>query len=360
MDRRKFSLATATGVLATTVAAPAARAQTPGQVRWRLVSSFPRTLGMYQAAEIVSKRVEKLTGGAFQIRVFPPGEIVPGLQVLDAVEQGTVECGHTAGYYYGGKESALAIDTCLPFGMGIREHNAWMYYGGGLDLLRAVYQRFGCINFPAGHTGTQMGGWWRSEVKTLGDLKGKKMRIPGLGGAIMSKLGVIPQQLAGGDIYPALERGTIDAAEWSVPFDDEKLGFYKVAKFYYSPAFWEPTASFSVLVNLKAWQALPPAFQEALETACYEAHIKVPAAYDAANPDVLKRLIAQGVQLRSFSKEIMDAAWAATKQVMEEESAKSADFKRIFASYSAFQRSAAAWERVAENPLQNYSLYQAK
>jgi len=323
MDRRSFAVAAASATLG--ASAQPASAQSNVQVRWRLVSSFPRALGMYQAAEIVARRVEKLTAGAFQIRVFPPGEIVPGLQVLDAVEQGTVECGHTAGYYYGGKESALAIDTCLPFGMGVRQHNAWLYSGGGLELLRSVYQRFGCINFPAGHTGTQMGGWWRGEVKSLADLKGKKMRIPGLGGAIMSKLGVIPQQLAGGDIYPALERGTIDAAEWSVPFDDEKLGFFKVAKFYYSPAFWEPTASFSILVNLRAWRDLPAAFQEALDVACHEAHVKVPAAYDAANPEVLKRLLAQGVQLRSYSKDIMDAAWAATKQTMDEEAAKSPD-----------------------------------
>ncbi|WP_158011141.1 TRAP transporter substrate-binding protein [Tardibacter chloracetimidivorans] len=285
---------------------------------------------------------------------------MPGLQVLDAVEQGTIECGYTAGYYYGGKESALAIDTCLPFGMGVRQHNAWMLNGGGLELTRQVYKKFNCINFPAGHTGTQMGGWWRAEVKTLADLKGKKMRIPGLGGAIMAKLGVIPQQLSGGDIYPALERGTIDAAEWSVPYDDEKLGFYKVAKFYYSPAFWEPTASFPVIVNLKAWEALPAQFREALEVACFEAYTKVPAAYDAANPEALKRLIAQGVQLRSFSKEIMDAAWVATKQVMAEESAKSADFKRLYDSYTAFRLGVGSWFRVAESPLDNFTLYQAR
>lgn len=250
MNRRKFLSTTTIGsVAAATVASPAV-AQSYPEVSWRMVSSFPRTLGMYQAADIIAKRVEAVTDGRFKIRVFPPGEIVPGLQVLDAVQDGTVECGHTAGYYYNGKNTAFAIDTSLPFGMGIRGHNAWLLYGGGNEIMRELYAQYNCIQFMAGHTGTQMGGWWRREVNTVAELRGIKMRIPGFGGAVFAKLGVIPQQLAGGDIYPALERGTIDAAEWSVPADDEKLGFFKVAKFYYAPAWWEPTANFPLIINL--------------------------------------------------------------------------------------------------------------
>ncbi len=225
---------------------PAQAADLPA-IRWRLASSFPKNLDtIYGAAETLSKRVAALTGGKFQIRVFAGGELVPGLQVLDAVGNGTAECGHSAGYYYVGKNLALAFDTAVPFGLTARQQNAWMYAGGGIEALRTLYAKYNVLQFPGGNTGTQMGGWFRQEIKSMADLKGLKMRIPGIGGKIMARLGAVPQTLPGGDIYPALERGALDAAEWVGPYDDEKLGFHKIAKHYYYPGWWEggPQLSF--------------------------------------------------------------------------------------------------------------------
>ncbi|MDX1382459.1 MAG: ABC transporter substrate-binding protein, partial [Thermoanaerobaculia bacterium] len=197
---------------------------TRSRVRWRLASSFPRGLDtMFGAAEMIAARVEALTEGQFTIRAYPDPELVPGLQVLDAVQQGTVQVGHTASYYFTGKNPTLAFDTAMPFGFNARGQIAWLYEGGGLELMREVYADFNILNFPGGNTGTQMGGWFNREVNAASDLQGLKMRIPGLGGEVMNRLGATVQVLAGSDIYPALERGAIDATEWVGPYDDEKL-----------------------------------------------------------------------------------------------------------------------------------------
>lgn len=206
-------------------------------VRWRMVTSWPISLDtIYGGVELVAKRVSELTGGRFQIRVYAGSEIVGGTQVLDAVQVGTVEMGHTASYYYIGKNPTLAFDTTLPFGLSDRQQNAWQYYGSGQALMGGVFADFNIISMPAGNTGQQMGGWFRKPVPDLAALKGLKMRIPGFGGKVMARLGVNVQTLAGAEIYPALERGVIDATEWVGPYDDHKLGFYQVAKYYYAPS----------------------------------------------------------------------------------------------------------------------------
>ncbi|HXJ08514.1 MAG TPA: ABC transporter substrate-binding protein, partial [Burkholderiales bacterium] len=258
MSRRKFL--TGSAAVASGLAVSQAVAQAPSlpNIRWRCASSFPKSLDtIYGGGEVIAKRVEQLTGGKFQIRVFAAGEIVPAFGVVDALQQGTIECSHTASYYFVGKNKTFAFDTTLPFGMNQREQNAWIYYGGGLDLVREFFKDFGFISFPAGNTGAQMGGWWRKPVSKVADLKGVKMRIAGLGGEVMARLGAVPQQIAGGDIYPALERGAIDSAEWVGPYDDEKLGFNKVAKFYYYPGFWEGGPMLHVLANEKKLAELP-------------------------------------------------------------------------------------------------------
>ena len=266
------------------IAAPAI-AQSLPEVRWRCASSFPKSLDtIYGGGETIAKRVAAITGGKFQIRVFGAGEIVPAFGTVDAVQQGTIECTHTASYYFVGKNKTFAFDTTLPFGMNQRQQNAWIYYGGGLQLVREFFRDFNIISFPAGNTGCQMGGWFRKEVKSVSDLKGIKMRIAGLGGEAMARLGAVPQQIAGGDIYPALERGTIDAAEWVGPYDDEKLGFYKIAPHYYYPGWWEACSMYSLFVNIKEWEKLPKEYQAALEAACYEANIDMMAEYDFKNP----------------------------------------------------------------------------
>src|ERR1700745_2241650 len=239
MQRRSFLKKASAGLAAGAVAAPAIGQGAQPEVKWRLAASWPKSLDtLFGACELSSKRVSAATNGKFQIEVFAAGEIVPGLQVLDAVQNATVECCHTAPYYFFGKDPTFAFGCAIPFGMNVRMQNAWMYHGGGLALMREFYKGYNIINFPAGNTGAQMGGFFRKEIKTVPDFKGLKRPMGGPGALPLQKLGVIPQQIPGGDIYPALEKGTIDAAEWVGPYDDEKLGFYKGAKVYYYPGWW--------------------------------------------------------------------------------------------------------------------------
>jgi TRAP-type mannitol/chloroaromatic compound transport system substrate-binding protein len=354
MQRREFIKKAAAGVTAGALAAPAIAQSSPA-VSWRLASSFPKSLDtIFGAAEMLAKRVAQLTDGKFMIRSFPGGELVPALQVFDAVQAGTIEIGHSASYYYFGKDATFAFDTAIPFGLTSRQQTAWMDQGGGRQLMREFFHEFGVINFMGGNTGCQMGGWFRREVNTPQDLNGLKMRVGGFAGRVMQKLGVVPQQIAGGDIYPALEKGTIDAAEWIGPYDDEKLGFNKVAPFYYSPGWWEAGAQLSFYVNQKEWDKLPKEYQAALEVATYEAHVVMQAMYDARNPTALARLMKNGVKLRSFSKTILDACSKAANEVFDEESQKNPKFKKVFEQWRRFQRDQNQWYSVAELPIQNY------
>ena len=354
MERRSFLTKAAIGAAAGAVAAPALADAQP-TINWRLASSFPKSLDtIYGAAETFSKRVSQLTNGKFNIRVFAGGEIVPALQVMDAVQAGTVEMGHTASYYYFGKDPTFAFDGVVPFGLNSRQQAAWFDQGGGKALLRDFFKDYGIVNFMGGNTGAQMGGWFRKEVKTVQDLNGLKMRIGGFAGRVMQKLGLVPQQIAGGDIYPALEKGTIDAAEWIGPYDDEKLGFNKVAPFYYTPGWWEPGLQVSFYIGIKEWEKLPKEYQYAIEAASYEAHVVMQAEYDARNPAALARLLKNGVKLRAFSKEIMEACWKASNEVMEEESAKNAKFKKIYDPWKRFRQDQNQWFSVAETTMQNF------
>src|ERR1017187_859699 len=301
MKRRKFLTALGAGAAAVAIAKPAI-AQSMPELKWRLTSSFPKSLDTaYGAAETLSKHVAEATDNKFQIQCFAAGEIVPPFQAIDAVGNGTVEMCHTAAYYFIGKDPTFALCNSLPFGLNSRQQNAWFQDHGGQDMLNEFTKKFKLYGISGGNTGTQMGGWFRKEIKTVEDVKGIKMRIGGWAGKTLQKLGAIPQQIAGGDIYPALEKGTIDAAEWVGPYDDEKLGFYKVAKYYAYPGWWEGSAQIDLFVNLQAWDALPPDYKSILEAACADAHLDMQAKYDAANPAALKRLIGNGVKLMPFS-----------------------------------------------------------
>ncbi len=358
MQRREFIKGMAgAGLVGATGAAIAQSNEFP-EIHWRLASSFPKSLDtIYVAAEQLSSRVAALTNGKFTIRVFAGGELVPGLQVLDAVENATVECGHSAGYYYVGKNMAFAFDTAVPFGLSARQQNAWMYNGGGLQLLRDLYKTHNIIQFPGGNTGAQMGGWFRHEIHSLADLKGLKMRIPGVGGKIMARLGVVPQTLAGSEIYPALETGAIDAAEWVGPYDDERLGFQKIAKNYYYPGWWEGGPQLSFMVNLKKWQELPEQYRQAFEVAAAEANLKMLAAYDAVNPPALMRLVQEGVKLHAFPKDVMLKARQESWALYEEESARNPVFKTIYAQWRVFLQSELQWFKVCEEPYENFMCY---
>ena len=354
MKRRAFLTSAGVGVAASTLAAPAI-AQSSPEIKWRCASSFPKSLDtIYGGAEFVSKRVAEMTDGKFQIRSFAAGELVPGLQVLDAVKDGTVECGHTVSYYYVGKDPTFAFDSAMPFGLNARQQNAWMTHGGGMELLREFYKGYNIIQFGAGNTGTQMGGWFRKELKTLDDLKGLKFRIGGYAGTILQKLGVVPQQIAGGDIYPALEKGTIDAAEFVGPYDDEKLGFHKVAKYYYSPGWWEGSAQIPLMINITAWEQLPASYKVILEQACWEANSWMIAKYDTVNAAALKRLVAGGAQLRAFPRDVMQACEKIANELYDELSAKNPRFKKVYDAWKPFRDEERLWFRVAENAFDSY------
>jgi len=322
---------------------------TTKRVEWRLASSFPSSLDtMYGAAEALSEQVAAMTGGAFKIQVYEANELVPALQVMDAVQKGSPEIGQTGSYYYIGKNPALVFDTCVPFGFTPRQQNAWLNEGGGLDLIQELYSDFGILSFPGGNTGVQMGGWFRDQITRTDDLKGLKMRIPGLGGKVMDRLGVSVQVLAGGDIYQALERGAIDATEWVGPYDDKKLGFYEVAKNYYYPGWWEPGPSLSFLVNQAAWDALPSTYQEILRAAGQTAAATMQERYDAKNPPALKELLAEGVQLRPFSDEILSASRRTAVELLEEEASADATYARIYDNWKKFRSSSFDWFATGE------------
>lgn len=346
--KRRTVLASGLAAAATAIAAPAI-AQSQPSIRWRLTSSFPKSLEtIYGGAEVFADRVSKLTDGKFVIRPFAAGDIVPAFQALDAVQQGTVEITHTASYYYVGKDLTFGFGTAVPFGLTTRQQNAWMYHGGGMDVLNEFFKGYNTIAFPAGNTGAQMGGWFRNEVKTLADLKGLKIRIPGLGGQVMARLGAAPQALPGGDIYPALERGTIDATEWVGPYDDEKLGFYKIAKNYYYPGWWEPCSMYHMMINLEKWASLPKMYQEAIISAARETNLDMVAEYDAKNRLALQRLKAAGIKLHKYSDEIMLGAYKAATALYEEEAAKNAKFKAVYEPWKKFRTEEAEWFALSE------------
>ena len=357
MKRRSFLTKAAFGAAAGAISGPAI-AQSQPAIQWRMAASWPKSLDtIYGGAELVSKRVAEMTEGKFQIRVFAAGEIVPALQVLDAVQAGTVEMGHTATYYYYGKDPAFALGTSVPFGMNTRQNFAWWHSGGGAEAMAPLLKEYGCVGLVAGSTGCQMGGWCRKEIKTVEDLKGLKFRLGGMAGVVLAKLGAVPQMVAGPDIYPALEKGTIDAAEWVGPYDDEKLGFNKVAKYYYYPGWWEAGPLLMMLINEKKWNELPKHYRAALASACGEACVIMPAKYDTQNPQALRRLVASGTVLKAFPKPVMEACEKASYELYEELKGKSAHWKRIYPEWKKFRDEQFLWFRVAESNYDNYAFY---
>jgi len=353
MRRRDLLKATGAGLAVAGVSAPAI-AQSQPAIQWRLASSFPKSTDiLFGASEMIARRVSEATDGKFQIRPFASGEIVPPLQVLDAVANGTIQCGHTCGYYYVGKDPTFAFDTAIPFGPNARQQNAWFQYGGGREIMREFFKGHNIVQFPAGNTGVQMGGWFRREIKALEDLQGLKMRIAGIAGQVMAKMGVTPVQIAGADVYPSLEKGTIDATEFVGPYDDEKLGFVQVAKFYYSPGWWEGGPQVSLYINAGQWEGLPKSYQAILECACAEANAAMLARYDAENTRALKILVGKGAQLRTFPREMMEAGHKHAYELYDEIASKNPAFKKVYDSWRPFLEDTQLWFRVAELPYDN-------
>jgi TRAP-type mannitol/chloroaromatic compound transport system substrate-binding protein len=357
MDRRKFVASAGTAAVVAPVLTAPAIAQSAPELKWRLTSSFPKSLDtIFGAAEVFSKYVSEATDGKFHIQVFPANEIVPGLKAADAVTNGSVEIAHTASYYYVGKDPTFALGTAIPFGLNARQSNAWLYHGGGNELLNEFYAGHKIYALPGGNTGVQMGGWFRKEIKTPEDFNGLKMRIGGFAGRVISKLGASPQQIAGGEIYTALEKGTIDAAEWVGPYDDHKLGFNKVAKYYYYPGWWEGGPVLHFFINTDKWASLPKSYQAIVSAAAAAANVDMLARYDALNPGALKSLVAGGAQLKPFSAEVLAACHKAADELYAETTAANPAFKKIFDAQMAFKDDEYLWFQVAEYAFDNYQI----
>ena len=354
MQRRSFiNRAGLAGVLAAGAAPAIVRAEP--NVRWRLASSFPKSLDtIFGAAEVFTKKISEMSGGKFVISVHAGGELMPAFGVVDGVQNATVEMAHTAPYYFVGKDETFAIGSAIPFGLNSRQMSAWMYEGNGLKLMREFYAQYNIINFPGGNTGAQMGGWYRKPIKSLEDMKGLKMRIGGFAGKVIERMGAIPQNLPGGEIYQALEKGTIDAAEWVGPYDDQKLGFQKVAPFYHYPGWWEGGPQLDFFINNKAFNALPSEYKAMIEAAASHAHVEMQARYDAANPLALKQLVAAKAQLVQMPKSVMDGAFKASMEIYSELNAKNKNWAKVYADYAKFRADQNLWFRFTEATFDRY------
>jgi len=348
MERRSFVRgAGLAGVLAAGAAPAIVNAQ--ATLRWRLASSFPKSLDtIYGAAEVFAKKVSELSGGKFNISTHAAGELMPALQVVDGVQNATVEMAHTAPYYFFGKDETFALGCAIPFGLNSRQMTAWMFEGNGLKLMREFYRQYGMVSFPGGNTGAQMGGWYRKEIKSVADLKGLKFRTGGFPGRVMERMGIVPQNIPAGEIYQALEKGTIDAAEWVGPYDDQKLGFNKVAQNYYYPGWWEGGPQLDFFVNQKAYDGLSAEYKAILDCATAYAHVDMQAKYDAKNPGALKQLVASGTKLHRFPKDVLEAAFKEAMGLYSDISAKNPNWKKVYDDYNTFRRDQNLWFRFAE------------
>jgi TRAP-type mannitol/chloroaromatic compound transport system substrate-binding protein len=333
MKRREFIKAAGLGTGAVALAKPAI-AQSMPELKWRLTSSFPKSLDT----------------------IYGAAEIVPGLAAADAVQRGIVEMCHTASYYYFGKDPTFAFGTAVPFGLNSRMQNAWLMSAGGNELLNDFYKKYSIYAIPAGNTGAQMGGWFAKEINDVSDLDGLKMRIGGFAGIVLQSLGAFPQQITGGDIYAALDSGKIDAAEWVGPYDDEKLGFHKVAKYYYYPGWWEGSATLHNFINLDKWESLPPAYKSLFKSASALANEWMLTRYDAENPAALKRLVASGALVRPFSQPVLDACFKAANQIYADTSATNPEFKKVYERLAEFRGDEYLWWQVAEHTFNTFQI----
>ncbi|SDM18653.1 TRAP-type mannitol/chloroaromatic compound transport system, substrate-binding protein [Oryzisolibacter propanilivorax] len=354
MDRRSIiKQAGIAGVLAAGVA-PAVHAQ--AAVRWRMAASFPKSLDtIFGTGVKFAETVKELSGGKFEVSVHAAGELMPAFGVVDALEKDTIEMALSAAYYFTGKDPVFAFSCAVPFGLTALQNMAWKDYGNGRKLLNDFFSKYNFQTLSALNTTTQMGGWYRKEIKGVEDLKGLKMRMGGgVFGEGMAKLGVVAQNLPAGDLYQALEKGTLDAVEFVGPYDDEKLGFNKVAKYYYYPGWWEGGADLEFFINNKAFDKLSPENKAIVKAAAAVAAADGTAKYMALNPQALKRLVASGTQLKAFPKAVNDAGFKACMEVFAEHEAKSPEFKKIHQDMRAFQRDQILWNRFSEFPFNQY------
>lgn len=357
MPARRHFLKTAglAGILSAGTAPAVVLAQQ--NIRWRLASSFPKNLdNLFGPSELFARSIATATEGRFQISLYPAGELIPAFGAVDAVQNRSVDCAHSVSYYYFGKDETFAFDSTIPFGMNSRQQTAWMYSGNGLQLLREFFAQYNIVNFPMGNTGAQMGGWYRNPIRSVEDLKGLRIRIGGFGGRVLARLGVISQNIPGGEVYSALEKGTLDATEFVGPYDDLRLGLHRVAPYYYYPAWWEGGAQVSLYINQQAWDELPAEYQHIVRLAASKAHIAMQAGYDARNPGALKQLIAEGARLTRLPRDVMDAAFSASREVYAELNENNPNWRKIYSDYSRFLAEQYQWEPVAEGTYNQYMI----
>ncbi len=364
MKRRNLLKNMAVGTAGTLALSQRAQTQTLASdnasdtaIEWRMATSWPQRESIsFQAVETFCDRIKAMTEGRFVITPYEAGEIAPALEVFDVVQAAEVECGHTVGAYYLGKQPTFVFVTALPFGLTPYQQYAWFYYGGGLEIMQQLHQDFGIVIFPAGNSGVQMGGWFNREVNTVADLKGLKIRIAGFGAQVLERLGAKPILLGGGEVYDALASGQVDAAEWQNPHEDEKLRLQEVAKYYYYPGWWEPGSIREVIINRQQWEQLPKAYQLIVQAAAAEANLTTLASFDAANGKALQRLLAAGVELRAYSPEILKAANSTTFELLEETAKQDASFKKLYEQWQQFRRKIFQWNLVNELSFDSFSL----
>jgi TRAP-type mannitol/chloroaromatic compound transport system substrate-binding protein len=323
--------------------------------QWKMVTTWPKNFpGLGTGANHLASLINEMSGGRITIKVYGASELVPPFEVFDAVAGGTAEIGHGASYYWKGKSEAAQFFSAVPFGMTGQEMNAWLYYGGGMELWREVYEPFAVIPMAAGNTGVQMGGWFNKEINALGDLQGLKMRIPGLGGEVLKRAGGTPVQVAGGEIFTALQSGAIDATEWVGPYNDLAFGLYKAAKYYYYPGWHEPGTTMECLLNRGAYAALPPDLQSIVSNACRVMNGDMLAEYTARNNTALQSLVNDhGVDVREFPRGVLNKLLALSEEVVAEVADRDPLAAKVFRSYRSFQRQVTAWHDISERAYLN-------
>jgi len=318
---------------------------------WKMATTWPPNFPIFQeGVERFAKEVDIMSQGRLKIKVFAGGELIPALQLFDAVSQGTLQIGHGSAYYWAGKVPAAQFMSAVPFGLTAKGMNAWLYSGGGLELWQELYKPFNIIPFPAGNSGVQMGGWFNKKIEKVSDLKGLKMRIPGLGGKVLEKAGGVPVLLAGGEIYTALERGTIDATEWVGPYHDERLGLYRAAKYYYYPGWHEPGTTLELIVSSKAWAELSPDLQKIVETAARSINQWMFSEFEASNVKSLRELKEKyKVEILGFPADVIKELKRLSKETLDEEANKDASFKQVYEAYREFQSNYADWNMISDD-----------
>jgi len=356
MDRRKFIKSVGTGaVVAGSGLAVSTTANAAKKIKWKMVTTWPKNFpGLGTGANYLAKLINEMSGGRMKVKVYGAGEIVPAFEIFDAVSSGTAQMGHGASYYWKGKSEAAQFFAAVPFGLNAQEMNAWLYHGGGMKLWEEVYKPFGLIPSASGNTGVQMAGWFNREIKAVTDLKGLKMRIPGLGGEVLKQAGGTPVSLPGGEIFTSLQSGAIDATEWVGPYNDLAFGLYKAAKYYYYPGWHEPGTTLECFINQKAFEKLPKDLQIIVKQACKIANQDMLAEYTSRNNTALHTLVNKHkVQLKPLPDDVIKTLKKLSDEVVGDVAAKDPMSKKVYQSFTKFREQVVAWHDISERAYLN-------